>query len=493
MAHIPLSRFGFKQPSEGVALPGFDLGAVRPGIIHIGLGGFHRAHMARYTHDLMEIDEDALGWGILGAGLRSNDAPLLQVLKVQEGLYTLVEREGKIEQRTLIGSIVDTIDASSSSETLLAAIARPETRIASITVTESGYHLERATKQLDLTHPAIRADLSDPRHPRTVPGILVEAYARRRNDGTGGFTALCCDNIQHNGDILKAAVLAFAREREPALADWIAAHASFPNTMVDRITPVPTEEQITRLATETGLDDRGAVFSELFRQWVIEDHFVAGRPAWEKVGVEFVADVTPYEKMKLRLLNGSHLAIAAIGQLLGYALIEQAIADPLVRRYMVALMDSEMEPTLTPIPDVDFTTYKAALIARFANAAIVDTTQRVNTDAPVNVLLDPIRDRLAANQSIDLLALGVAAWCRRLTGRNEGGAEIEVVHPLAAELSEKALAGGRDPRPLLAIKTVFGRLGKDERFVTAVAGWLGTIHDRGLAASLANAAERGVF
>lgn len=493
MAPIPLSRLGFAQPPEGVVLPGFALDAVRPGIVHIGLGGFHRAHMARYTHDLMELDESALGWGIIGAGLRSNDVPLLQVLKGQGGLYTLVEREGEIEQRTLIGSIVDTIDASSSSEALLAAIAQPGIGIVSVTVTENGYRLDRATKQLDLADSAIRADLESPRQPRTVPGFLVEAYARRRDHGAGGFTALCCDNMQHNGDILKAAVLAFAREREPALAHWIAAHASFPNTMVDRITPVPTEAEIGRLAIETGLDDRGAVFSELYRQWVVEDDFVAGRPAWEKVGVGFVADVTPYEKMKLRLLNGSHLAIAAIGQLLGYVFIEQAIADPLVRRYMVALMDRETGPTLTRIPGIDFAAYKAMLLARFANPAIVDTTQRVNTDAPVNVLLDPIRDRLVANQPIDLLALGLAAWCRRMTGQDEGGAEIEIVHPLAVELREKALAGGGDPRPILAIESIFGQLNEDERFVTAVGEWLGEIHDRGMAAALAGAAERGLL
>lgn len=493
MSKITLSRSDRSALPDNVVKPDFDLARVRPGIVHIGLGGFHRAHMARYTHDLMQVDDGALAWGIVGAGLRDKDMALLQAMAAQDGLYTLVEREGTTETCALIGSIVATIDASGTSAPLLAAIDRPEIRIVSITVTENGYHLDRSTKQLDLSSPAIRADLDDPQHPRTVPGILVEAYARRRAAGAAGFTALTCDNIQHNGDILEAAILSFATQREPALADWIAANASFPNTMVDRITPVPTDEQIAELSDKTGLDDKAAVFAELFRQWVVEDRFVAGRPAWERVGVEFVADVTPYEKMKLRLLNGSHLAIAAVGQLLGYASIGETVNDPLVHRYMAALMDKETGPTLTPIPGVDFATYKAALFARFANPAIEDTTQRVNTDAPVNVLLDPVRDRLAADQSVELLALGLAAWCRRLTGEDDAGATIEVVHPLAVQLRAAALAGGHDPAPVLAIEAIFGKLGGDQRLVSAVGRWLESIYDRGMRATLADAAEHGVF
>lgn len=474
-------------------MPRYDLGRVRPAIVHIGLGNFHRAHMARYTHDLMEVDESALDWGIVGAGLRSNDVPLLQAMSAQDGLYTLVEREGETECRALIGSVVDAIDASSSTEALLAAIHRPATRIVSMTVTENGYHLDRSTKALDIESAAIQADLNDPQHPHTLPGILVEGYARRRADGASGFTALSCDNIQHNGDILMAAVLRFARHREPALAAWIEARAHFPNTMVDRITPVPTKAQISALAAVTGLDDKAAVFSELFRQWVVEDRFATGRPAWEKVGVQFVENVTPYEMMKLRLLNGSHLAIAALGQLLGYSLIGETIADPLVRRYMRALMDRETEPTLKQVPGVDFDNYKEALFARFANPAIKDTTQRVNTDAPVNVLLDPIRDRLALDQPIDLLALGLAAWCRRATGRDEAGKEIDIVHPLATQLREKAIAGGRDPRPILSLQPVFGRLGDDRRLVTSVGRWLESFYDNGIRTTMSIAAERGVF
>jgi mannitol 2-dehydrogenase len=493
MSGMPLSRSALAPLPGGIEVPAYDVAAVLPGIVHIGLGGFHRAHMARYTHDLMGEDGDALHWGIAGAGLREADTALLAVLAAQDGLYTLIEREGETENRVLIGSIVTAIDAAGSTDALLAAIDAPATRIVSMTVTENGYMLDRATKRLDVESPAIQRDLADPQHPRTVPAILTEAYARRRAAGAPPFTALSCDNIQHNGNVLKAAVIAFAERRDPALARWIEAEARFPNSMVDRITPVPTEEQIAAFAAETGVDDKASLLAELFRQWVIEDDFVAGRPAWEKVGAQFVDDVTPYEFMKLRLLNGSHLAIAGLGQLSGYTLIGETIEDPLIRRYMAALMDKETGPTLMPVKGIDLADYKQTLIARFANPAIRDTTQRVNTDAPINVLVDPIRDRLAADQPIDLLSLGLAAWCRRVAGTGEDGQPIQVIHPMADLLAEKAREGGADPAPILSIRQLFGDLGQDARLVRAVGGWLASIYGKGIKATIAEAAERGLF
>lgn len=492
MTTMLLSRTHFPALPAAFEPLGFDVRHVSHGIVHLGLGGFHRAHMARYTHDLMSLDRDARSWGIKGAGLRAADRDLLTALAGQDGLYSLVEREGAGECRVVIGSIVEAIDASESTEALLAAIDAPETRIVSITVTENGYYLERATKTLDLASPAIAADLANPGRPRTVPGLLVEAYRRRRSAGAQAFTSLCCDNIQHNGDVLKAAVLAFAERRDPDLAAWIDVHASFPNSMVDRITPVPTAQEIEMFRSETGLDDGAPLRSELFRQWVIEDNFVAGRPAWEKVGAQIVDDVTPYELMKLRLLNASHLAIAALGQLCGYVSIGETIGDPLIRRYMVALMDRETGPTLMPVPGIDLAQYKQRLIARFANPAIKDTTQRVNTDAPLNYLLEPIRDRLAQDQPIDLLALGVAAWCRRVTGRGEQGESIEVVHPMAELLAEKAKEGGKDPTPLLSITELFGTVGQDPRLIEAVGRWLASLYD-GTNKTIAAAAAEGRF
>ena len=487
-----LTRFPAPVLPVSYEAPLYDLSGVTPGIVHIGLGGFHRAHMARYTHDLMGVDRDALGWGIQGAGLRANDVPLLDALNGQDGLYTLIEREGEEENRVLIGSIVAAIDASASSAGLLAAIDDPRTRIVSATVTENGYHLDRATKQLDLASAGIVHDLAEPQAPTTLPGILVEGYRRRRAAGAQAFTALSCDNIQHNGNVLKAAVLTLARQQDPGLADWIAEKASFPNTMVDRITPVPTLPEIEAFAAETGVADRASLSAEIFRQWVIEDDFVAGRPAWEKVGAQFVDDVTPYEFMKLRLLNSSHLGVSALGQLSGHALVSEAIGDELIRRYMVALMDVELTPTLMPVPGIDLDAYKRKLIARFANNAIKDTTQRVNTDAPINVLLDPMRDRLAANAPFDLLALGLAAWLRRVLGTDEQGQPIHVAHPMAALLAEKAAEGRADPAPLLSITALFGTLGQDPRVLSTVGAFLASIYETGTKATVHKAAEQGL-
>ncbi|MBV8615712.1 MAG: mannitol dehydrogenase family protein, partial [Acetobacteraceae bacterium] len=292
---------------------------------------------------------------------------------------------------------------------------------------------------------------------------------------------------QHNGNVLRAAVLALAALREPSLAAWIERKAAFPNTMVDRITPVTAEADVAALASRHGILDAWPVFSETFTQWVIEDRFAQGRPAWEEVGAQFVPDVTPYEFMKLRLLNGSHLAVAGLGRLAGYTYVHEAMADPSLRRYMAALMDRETGPTLAPVPGIDIADYKRTLIERFANPAIRDTVERVNTDAPLNVLVDPIRDRVAAGASVDLLALALAAWMRRMRGVDEAGAPIEIRHPLANLLADKAAEGGGDPRPLLGIDQLFGGLGQNPHLVGAVGRWLASLYEAGSRATLQRA------
>lgn len=485
MTPIPLCRANLDRLPDGAERPGYDVSQVRAGIVHLGLGGFHRAHMARYTHELMTRDPEALGWGIAGAGLMPGDKAMRDALAPQDWLYTLVERDGVDERASVIGSLTAVIFAGEDSAALLTAIDRPEIRIVSLTVTEHGYCLNRATKKLDLDHPLIAHDLANPEHPKSAIGIIVEAYRRRMARGAKPFTALSCDNIQHNGDVLRSAVLAFAESHDPALAAWIAEHGAFPSTMVDRITPVTSPADIRHIADRYGIADAWPVVSERFTQWVIEDRFADGRPAWEQVGAQFVADVAPYERMKLRLLNASHLAIAGLGRLIGYDHIHETMADPAIRKYMAALMERETGPTLDPVPGVDLPAYKAALIERFANPAIRDTVDRVNADAPLNYLLDPIRDRLAAGQGIELLALAVAAWLRRARQVGEKGEPIEVRRPLADLLREKAIEGGPDPRPLLAIESLFGTLGQDPAFVEPVARHLASLYQRGAAATLA--------
>ena len=488
MKPVDLNRANLARLPASVRVPAYDVGQVTPGIVHLGLGGFHRAHMARYTHALMERRADALAFGIVGAGLRPADKAMFDSLAPQDGLYALIERSGAEEAVTVIGALAGLAYAGDDPAALLDAIADPRIRIVSLTVTENGYCLNPATKRLDPEHPLIRRDLADPARPASAIGVVVEALRRRRDEGGAAFTALTCDNIQHNGAVLRGAVLALARLRDPALADWIEANAAFPNTMVDRITPVTSPADIADLAGRHGVADRWPVVCETFTQWIIEDRFAAGRPAWEDVGAQFVADVAPYEAMKLRLLNASHLAVAGLGRLAGLTYIDETMREPLLRGYMAALIDRETGPTLPAVPGIDLAAYKRTLIERFANPAIKDTVERVNTDAPLNVLLDPIRDRLRSGGGVDLLALALAAWMRRLGGRDDEGRPIEIRHPLAALLRERAAAGGPDPAPLLAVEPLFGNLGRDPDLAEPVGRWLASLHERGSLATLRRAA-----
>ncbi len=493
MPPVALNRGNLTALGARAAVPSYDPSAVRPGIVHLGLGGFHRAHMARYTHDLMQRRPDALRWGILGAGLMPGDRTMQERLEPQDWLYTLVERSGAEEQVTIIGALAGMMLAADDSSSLLRAIDDPAIRIVSLTVSENGYCLNRATKRLDPEHSAIRHDLAAPERPRSAIGLVVEALRRRRGAGLPPFTALSCDNIEHNGRVLQAAVLDLAERREPALAEWIRVEASFPSTMVDRITPVTLPAQVEELRAQRGIDDQWPVFAERFRQWVIEDRFPQGRPDWDEVGAQFVEDVLPYEKMKLRLLNASHLAVAGLGRLGGYTFIDEAMADPLFPRYMAALMDRETGRSLTPLPGVDLVAYKRMLIERFANTAIKDTVERVNTDAPVNLLVDPIRAQLHAGGEVTLLALALAAWFRRIRGEDEQGRPIELRHPMAAVLREKAAEGGPDPRPLLSIRALFGELGEDARLVEPLGRWLASLYAVGSLGTLRRAAEEANF
>lgn len=485
MQPLPLNRASLGAMPKSLAIPAYDPAAVTPGIVHLGMGGFHRAHMARYTNDLMARDAAALRWGITGAGLMPGDRGLYEALARQDRLYTLVERSGDGEHGAVIGSIAGLVLADETSADLLDAIDGSGIRIVSLTVTEHGYCLDRATKRLDPCHPRIVHDLAHPRRPKSAIGIIVEGLRRRMAAGRRPFTAMSCDNIEHNGRVLRGALLDFAGRTDPALAEWIAAQGRFPGTMVDRITPVPRPENVADVAARYGVADACPVVCETFSQWVIEDDFADGRPQWEMVGAQFVADVAPYEFMKLRLLNASHLAIAGLGTLIGYTHVDEAMRDPHLRTYMAALMDRETGPTLLPVPGIDLSKYKATLIERFANPRIRDTLARINADAPLNYLLDPIRDRLARGAPVDLLALAVAAWLRRVRGEDERGQRIEIRHPLGDLLRERAIEGGPDPRPLLGIEPLFGALGRDVAFVAATERHLASLYARGSAATLA--------
>ncbi|MFT3727391.1 MAG: mannitol dehydrogenase family protein [Terricaulis sp.] len=462
--------------------PDYDRSTLRTGIVHLGVGGFHRAHMARYTHDLLQVEKDTAAWAIAGVGLTSFDQPLCAALQRQDHLYTLIERDADIACANVIGAITASAHVMDSVETALHRI--DDAKIVSLTVTENGYCLNAATKRLDLAHEGIARDLAAPQSPQTAIGLIVEGLRRRRAAGDPAFTALSCDNIQHNGDVLRQAALDFATARDAALAHWIAEHGRFPNTMVDRITPRTSQAELDDVAARYGIADACPVYCESFRQWIIEDNFADGRPAWEKVGVQFVDDVTPYELMKLRLLNTSHLAISGLGRLAGYRFVDEAMADARFPAFMSALMERETGRTLAPAPGIDLAAYKRTLIARFANPNIKDTLDRINTDAPVNYLVDPLRDLLATGGPIELLALALAAWIKRVRGFDDAGAPLEVRHPLAAELKRRADEGGPDPLPVLSIDALFGDVGRNPALIAATRRWLASLYDKGALASL---------
>ena len=452
----------------------YDPGRITAGIVHLGPGVFHRAHMARYVHALMQDNDAALEWGIVGAGMTPADEAVRKALEPQNCLYTLVERDDQGESAQVIGSIVEILGPDEI-DAVLARMDEPGVRIVSLTISEGGYCLQAESRRLDLSHPAICADLDDPRRPRSAIGILVEAYRRRWVRGRRAFTGLSCDNLPGNGRLLEGAVLEFARQIDGNLATWIAEHATFPSSMVDRITPVTRPDDVADFRARYGIADSWPIFCEPFTQWVIEDRFADGRPRWEGVGVLFTDDVGPFEQMKLRLLNTSHLALASLGFLLGHQMVAEAMRDDRLERFVRSLMAEETAPTLTAPPMVDLADYQDQVIARFSIRPLRDTIERINTDASLNLLLDPIRGRLGAGLPIKRLCFAVAAWIHRLQLLPEG--QLAVRHTHADELRAAARASGKDPTQVVGVGDVFGDLKFRPEFVTLVARGLGALHE----------------
>lgn len=457
----------------GIAAPRYDRAALRPGIVHLGLGAFFRAHGAFYTEDVLNARGG--GWGVVGVSLQRPGQR--DRLRPQSGLYTALERGRGGDCARIVGCVLDVLVAPEDPEAVLRRLSSPDTRLVTLTVTEKGYCHAPATGRLDPDHPDIRHDLAAPAAPRSAPGFLVEALRRRRCAGLAPFTALCCDNLPANGALLAGLVHDFAAMRDDALAGWIAAHAAFPSSMVDRIVPAATDEALDAAARATGLQDAAPVLHEPFRQWVIEDRFVDGpRPAWEEAGAQLVSDVAPFEHMKLRLLNGAHSALAYLGYLAGHETIVDAVNDPVFRRYAAALWEREILPVVPPPPGTDLHAYTAQLLDRFANPAIRHRTGQIAMDGSQKLpqrLLGTIRERLAAGLPIPLLALAVAAWLRYAGGVDEAGRPIDVRDPMAAELRRRLDAAGPGPaaqlRAVLAIEAVFGAdLPQDARFTAAV-------------------------
>ena len=435
----------------------YDRAAVTPGIVHLGVGAFCRAHLAAYVDGLLEADPS---WGIIGASLRSPGTRA--ALAPQDFLYTLAERNAEGTRTRVIGALLDVLDAGAQREALLAAMADPRIRIVSLTVTEKGYCHDPATGALDPSHPDIVHDLAHPDRPASAPGLLVRALELRRAGGTPPFTVLCCDNLPANGETAAYVVAGFAALRDADLADHVRREVAFPSTMVDRIVPATTDEDRNLVCKETGFWDAWPVVAEPFTQWVIEDHFPSGRPAFEAAGAQLVADVRPFERMKLRMLNGSHSSLAYLGYLAGYEFISEAMGNPALHAFADRLMTWEAATTLGSETG-GLASYRDALLQRFANPAIKHRTWQIAMDGSQKLpqrLLATIRDRLARDASITYAALGVAAWMRYVTGIDEHGRPIDVRDPLVLRLRAIADAAGKRPEKLvdglLSVREVFG-------------------------------------
>ncbi|MFB9238643.1 mannitol dehydrogenase family protein [Plantactinospora siamensis] len=460
----------------------YDRSRLRTGIVHFGVGGFHRAHQAMYLDRLMAGGE-ALDWAICGVGVLPADRRMRDALAAQDGLYTLVVKDpdGGLAAR-VVGSIRDYLFAPDDPAAVVARLADEQTRIVSLTVTEGGYNFSPVTGEFDAGQPDVAHDLTADAPPRTVFGLVTAALRRRRERGLPPFTVMSCDNIQGNGDAARRSFVAFARRLDPDLGAWVAAEVAFPNSMVDRITPVTTPEDIAEVERRFGVADRWPVVCEPFTQWVLEDRFPAGRPPLEHVGVQLVADVEPYELMKLRLLNASHQALCYFAHLCGYRLVHDAARDPLFADFLLAYMDREATPTLAPVPGVDLAAYKRELIERFSNPGVRDTVARLCAESSDRIpkwLLPVVRHNLAHGGEVRRSAAVVASWARYAEGVDEQDEPIEVVDRLGDRLTAAARRQRAEPLAFLADRELFGDLIEQERFVAAYRAALDSLHHKG--------------
>ncbi|MEQ9037826.1 MAG: mannitol dehydrogenase family protein [Silicimonas sp.] len=469
---IPLRDANLGRLPEGVRVPLYDRGALTPGIVHVGLGNFHRAHQAWYLQQLMNQGL-AHDWAIIGAGVRPGDADQRARLLAQDCLTTLISLDPEGTSAEVIGPMIDFVPVEDGNAALVAAMADPAIRIVSMTVTEGGYYSD-GKGGFDADHPDIRHDAENPDAPRTVFGAMVAALRRRRETGAGPFTGLSCDNLQGNGAVLRRAVVSLARLSDPALADWIGDNCTFPNSMVDCIVPATGAKEMA-LARSFGIDDAAPVTHETFRHWVIEDDFCAGRPDFDRAGATFSDRVHDFEAMKLRILNAGHQLLANAGELLSVGTIADCMAHPAIRAFFHKVQMEEIVPQVKPVPDFTPSDYVALVERRFSNGKIVDTTRRVAFDGSSRhpgFILPMVSERLAAGHDVSGLALAEALWARMCTGVREDGTVIEPNDPKWDQLRTAADAARSRPAAWLEQKGIYGALADDARFAGAFAAWL---------------------
>ena len=483
---VRLRRDSFSDLPPTVRTPTYVSSDLSPGIIHIGVGNFHRAHQAWYLHQLMQQGL-AHDWAVIGAGVRAYDAEMRERLLEQDCLTTLIELDPSGISAEVIGSMIGYLPIEEGNATLILRMADPSTRIVSLTVTEGGYYLDANTGAVNLAHDDIRHDAENPDQSRTVFGAIVAALRQRRANEAKPFTALSCDNLQGNGEILRNCVVGLARISDPELADWIDQNGAFPNSMVDCIVPATTDQVVSQCRA-LGVDDHAPVSHENFRQWVIEDDFCAGRPQLEQVGVTLTDDVHSYETMKLRILNGGHQLLANVGEILNVPTIADCMQDQDIVAFFRKVQAEEILPHVEAVPGTSAEQYLGLVEKRFANTAIHDTTRRVAFDGSARhpgFLIPSLRDALEAGSSVNGLALAEAFWCRMCAGVREDGSQIVPNDPQWQDLHKTALASRTYPELWIGQSQYFGNLGCDTRFSGAFSSWLAAIWQRGSRAAIA--------
>lgn len=472
-----------KLPAEVQQLK-YDRDKIQTGIVHLGIGAFHRAHQAYYTEAV--LNQFGGDWGIVGCSLRS--PAVREQLAPQDGLYTLVERSGEGEKLQVIGAVQRVLVGPENPAGLVALMADPKIKIVSLTVTEKGYCHDPATGNLNFSHPDIVHDLSNLKRPTSAIGYLVAALQQRYMAAAKSFTALSCDNLPNNGEILEKVVLQFAEKVSPELALWIKQNTTFPSTMIDRIVPATTDQDRVEIEARLGLRDEAMVVAEPFTQWVIQDHFSDGRPAWEKVGAQLVDDVHIFEKIKLRLLNGAHSTLAYTGYLSGFNYISEVMSEPAFVNLVTRYMAREAGETVTAPEGFDIEFYKRQLRDRFFNKALKHRTWQIAMDGSQKLpqrLLETLREQLAGNGNIDIICLAVAAWIRYVSGVDEKGNAIEVSDPHAKVLRQLCDDNAKNPsaivRAVVALSPIFGEdLVHESRFIETTTLWLSRFYQHGV-------------
>jgi mannitol 2-dehydrogenase len=489
---VKLSAAALAHMPPGIAIPSYPRSDLSAGIVHFGVGNFHRAHQAVYLDDLFNAGRDH-DWAVVGAGVRDPDVVVREKLKEQDWLTTVVEQEADTTNIRVTGAMIDFVKPYDVAANL-DMLARPQIRIVSLTVTEGGYYISPATQRFDSGHPDVVADARNIDAPKTVFGLIVAGLKRRRAAGVPPFTVMSCDNIPGNGHVCENAVTGLAELADPELARWIRASVAFPNSMVDRITPATTDRERAILSEKFGLDDNWPVFCEEFRQWVVEDKFPAGRPALEKAGVTFTSDVAPYELMKIRILNGGHAAIAYPAGLLDIHFVHEAMEDEQIREFLETLTKREVLPVVPPPPNTNLETYRALVARRFANPKIADTIRRLCFDGSnrqPKFILPSVRDRLKSGASIKGLALVSALWCRYCYGETESGKPVAPNDPSWERLQAAAKPARSDPLAFLKLRDIFGELAEDQTYVGEFSRALSTLWARGVRSTLAEYLSNG--